>query len=60
MDEKILAELRAKFPDFLRAHDENGMKPTDFLGYGATQHTLKQFLGGYDDLIASVRARALI
>jgi transaldolase len=59
VDEKILAELRAKFPDFHRAHDEHGMKPADFLTYGATQHTLKQFLGGYDDLIASVRARML-
>jgi transaldolase len=59
VDEKILAELRAKFPDFLRAHDENGMKPADFLTYGATVHTLNQFLGGYGDLIASVRARML-
>ncbi len=59
VDEKILAELRAKFPDFLRAHDEHGMKPADFLGYGATQHTLNQFLGGYGDLITSVRARML-
>ena len=39
--------------------DPNGMKPADFLGYGATQHTLRQFLGGYDDLLASVRARML-
>lgn len=59
VDGKILAELRAKFPDFLRAHEEDGLKPADFLGYGATQHTLSQFLGGYDDLITSVRARML-
>ena len=59
VDPAIVAELRAKFPDFIRAHDENGMQPPDFLGYGATQHTLKQFLGGYDDLIQSVRARML-
>lgn len=59
VDGAILAELRAKFPDFLRAYDENGMPPSDFLGYGATQHTLTQFLGGYDDLILSVRARML-
>ncbi|MDP3073465.1 MAG: transaldolase family protein [Opitutaceae bacterium] len=59
VDPAIVAELRAKFPDFLRAHDERGMNPADFLTYGATQHTLKQFLGGYDDLIASVRARML-
>jgi hypothetical protein len=27
--------------------------------YGATVHTLQQFLGGYDDLIAIVRAAML-
>jgi transaldolase len=59
VDGAILAELRAKFPDFIRAHDEDGMKPAEFLGYGATQHTLFQFLGGYDDLIVSVRGRML-
>lgn len=59
VDAAILAELRAKFPDFIRAHDENGMQPSEFLGYGATHHTLTQFLGGYDDLIQSVRARML-
>jgi transaldolase len=59
VDEGILAELRAKFPDFVRAHDENGMKPAEFAGYGATVHTLSQFLGGYADLVAQVRARML-
>ncbi|MBI5767336.1 MAG: transaldolase [Verrucomicrobia bacterium] len=59
VDPAVLAELRAKFPDFIRAHDENGMNPADFLTYGATVHTLNQFLGGYDDLIKSVRARML-
>lgn len=59
VDGAILAELQAKFPDFNRAYDEHGMAPPDFLGYGATQHTLSQFLGGYGDLIASVRARML-
>ncbi len=59
VDPAIVAELRAKFPDFSRAHDENGMRPEEFLGYGATQHTLKQFLGGYDDLVAAVRGQML-
>lgn len=59
VDEKIVAELRAKFPDFIRAHDENGMPPRDFLSYGATVHTLNQFLGGYADLLASIRQRIL-
>jgi len=59
VDGAILAELRAKFPDFLRAHDEHGMKPAEFLRYGATLHTLHQFLGGYADLLALVRGRMI-
>ena len=59
VDGAIVAELRAKFSDFVRAYDERGMPPSEFLGYGATQHTLSQFLGGYGDLISSVRARML-
>jgi transaldolase len=59
VDPAVIAELRAKFPDFVRAYDENGMKPSEFFGYGATQHTLHQFLGGYDDLILAVRGRML-
>jgi transaldolase len=59
VDDAILAELRAKFPDFIRAHDEDGMQPSGFATYGATVHTLSQFLGGYADLVAAVRARML-
>ena len=59
VDDWILAELRAKFPDFARAHDADGMPPADFLRYGPTIHTLNQFLGGYADLVGQVRARML-
>jgi len=59
VDPAILAELRAKFPDFVRAHDADGMAPSEFLAYGATRHTLSQFLGGYADLVAQVRDRML-
>ena len=59
VDGAILAELRAKFPDFIRAHDENGMPPGEFLRYGATVHTMHQFLGGYSDLLALVRGRMI-
>jgi transaldolase len=55
VDGAILAELRAKFPDFLKAHDADGMPPAEFVRYGATVHTLNQFLGGYADLVAFVR-----
>ena len=55
VDDAILAELRAKFPDFIKAHDGDGMTPPEFIHYGATIHTLNQFLGGYADLVAFVR-----
>jgi transaldolase len=35
------------------------MQPAEFARYGATVHTLNQFLGGYADLLAQVRARML-
>lgn len=57
VDDRILAELRAKFPDFVRAHDEGALAPAEFARYGASVHTLNQFLGGYADLVAQVRAR---
>jgi transaldolase len=59
LDPAKLTELRAKFPDFNRAYDENGMLPREFLTYGATTHTLSQFLGGYADLLALIRGRML-
>jgi len=59
VDGAILAELRAKFPDFIKAYDTDGMQPADFIRYGPTIHTLNQFLGGYADLIGFVRAAML-
>ncbi|HWA26608.1 MAG TPA: transaldolase family protein [Lacunisphaera sp.] len=59
VDGAILAELRAKFPDFIKAYDADGMEPAEFIRYGATIHTLNQFLGGYHDLIGFVRAAML-
>jgi len=59
VDGAMLTELRSKFPDFVRAHDEGGMEPAEFTRYGATQHTLHQFLGGYSDLLTLVRGRML-
>ena len=55
VDPAILTELRAKFPDFIQAHDTGALPPGEFGRYGATVHTLNQFLGGYADLVAFVR-----
>ena len=56
VDGAILDELRRKFPDFIRAHDADGLAPADFVHYGATVNTLSQFLAGYADLVAFVRS----
>jgi transaldolase len=59
IDDAILRELRTHFPDFNRAYDADGLTPSAFLRYGATLHTLDQFLGGYADLLAFVRSAML-
>jgi len=59
VDPKIVDTLLRKFPDFGRAYDENGLSPAEFGRYGATIHTLNQFVGGYSDLLALVRERLL-
>jgi transaldolase len=55
VDPKIIAELEKKFPDFVRAYDEKGMKPEEFDSYGSVRRTLLSFLGGYADLLAAIR-----
>jgi transaldolase len=59
VEPRIVEALYAKFRDFRRAYDENGMTPEEFEHYGATIHTLNQFIGGYQDLLAIVRERML-
>ena len=55
VDPAIVEELRAAFPDFVRAHDEDGLAPAEFVEFGASKKTLHQFLRGYDDLLRFVR-----
>jgi transaldolase len=59
VEPRIVDALYARFKDFRRAYDENGLAPDEFLRYGATLHTLNQFIGGYQDLLAIVRERML-
>ncbi|HET8644216.1 MAG TPA: transaldolase family protein, partial [Vicinamibacteria bacterium] len=59
VDPRIVDTLQRHFADFRRAYDEEGMRPEEFVRYGATVHTLSQFLGGYQDLLALVRERML-
>jgi transaldolase len=57
--EEIVDTLIRRFPDFRRAYDEDGLRPEEFAGYGASVHTLRQFLGGYQQLVEWVRERML-
>jgi transaldolase len=55
VDPKIIEELRAKFPDFRKAYDADGMTPEEFDTYGAVLKTLKGFYAGYDELVTIIR-----
>ena len=59
VDPKIVETLQRKFPEFRRAYDEDGLRPDEFVRYGASIHTLQQFIGGYHDLLGLVRERML-
>lgn len=59
VDAKIVNELYDKFADFRKAYDEHGMKIADFIHYGATLHTLNQFITQYAKLLEIVRERML-
>ena len=41
--DEVLARL-ARMPEFVRAYEPEGMKPSEFVGYGVTQRTLSQFV----------------
>jgi transaldolase len=55
VDPRIIDELRAKFEDFRKAYDADGMTVAEFDDYGATRRTLRQFIGGYAELCQMIR-----
>jgi transaldolase len=55
VDPEILAELTARIPDFARAYEPDGLRPSEFDGYGATSRTLRAFIASYHDLLGTVR-----
>lgn len=59
VEPRIVAELERGFPDFRLAIADGAIAPADFVRYGASVHTLQQFLGGYQQLLELVRARML-
>ena len=55
VEPKILDELTTKFPDFRRAHSEDGLTPDEFDTFGPTRRTLRQFIGACAELDGIVR-----
>ena len=57
---EALEQLKGKFQDFNAMYEENGMTRAQFVHFGASLHTLNQFLAGYQQLLEIVRARMLV
>jgi len=55
VDAHIVVELSKKFLDFRRAYEEGGLSIDEFDSFGATRHTLRQFIGACTDLDGLVR-----
>jgi transaldolase len=51
----IVDELLKKFYEFRRAYEEDGMSIDEFDDFGPTRRTLRQFIGGYQDLAGVIR-----
>jgi transaldolase len=51
----VLDELLARFPDFRRAYEPEGLSVDEFDSYGATVRTLRGFISSYADLVAVIR-----
>jgi transaldolase len=54
VDPRIIDELRARFPDFERAYEPDGLAITEFDTFGPTVRTLRAFIGSYHDLLHAV------
>lgn len=55
VDPVIVATLRDRLPEFVKAYDEDGMTVDDFERFGATVRTLRQFLEAAADLDRLIR-----
>jgi transaldolase len=52
---EIVETLYAKFADFRRAYDVDGLSKEEFDSFGPTVRTLCNFISSYHDLVAIVR-----
>ncbi len=54
VDPAIVEELAARFPDFRRAYEPDGLAPAEFDTFPPTVRTLRQFIGSYHELLHAV------
>ena len=54
IDPAILGELQARFPDFVRAYEPDGLLPEEFDSFGPSARTLRTFVGSYHELLHQV------
>jgi len=52
---EVVKELSRKFEDFVRAYDPAGLQVPDFVHFGPTRRTLRQFLVATQELAVQVR-----
>jgi transaldolase len=54
VDPAVIDELSARFPDFVRAMEPDGLTPSDFDTFGPSARTLRAFVGSYHELLHQV------
>ena len=54
VDPRIVSELSARFADFARAYEPEGLAIAEFDSFGPTVRTLRAFIGSYHDLLHAV------
>lgn len=54
VDAAIIAHLKRHFPDFVRAHEVDGLSVDEFDTFGPTIRTLRAFIGSYHELLHQI------
>jgi transaldolase len=54
VDPAIVAELSARFPDFVRAYEPDALTRDEFDAFPPTARTLRAFIGSYHELLHAV------
>jgi transaldolase len=54
VDPAIVAELSARFPDFVRAFEPDGLRISEFDAFPPTARTLRAFIASYHELLHQV------